>query len=119
MAVTSLLKYITVYTSACIIEARIVRILSHTDSNDGSHSHTWNDEEQAFDYQLYQWGVEKLFWNSDEAITIELKMHIEEWGKKNIKNKSQVSKTIFLTKYGSPALYDDDLEKDLSLTTNY
>ena len=61
-------KQIIVYTSACIEEARIGRTLSHTDSNDGSHSHTWNDEDQAFDYQLDQWGVEKLFPNADEAI---------------------------------------------------
>ena len=57
------------YTSACIEEASIGRTLSHTYTNDGSHSHTWNDEEQAFDYQLYQWGVEKLFPNAVEAIT--------------------------------------------------
>ena len=58
-----------VYTSACIEEERIGRTLSQTDSKDGSHSHTWNDWDHAFDYQLYQWGVEKLFQNSDEAIT--------------------------------------------------
>ena len=38
-------------------------------------------------------------------------MYIEEWGYKHIKNKSQVSKTMFLAKYGSLALYDEDLEK--------
>ena len=65
------------YTSACIEESRIGRTLSHTDSNDGAHSHTWNYEDQAFDYQLDQWGVEKLFLNTDEAITRELKIYIE------------------------------------------
>ena len=65
------------YTSACIEEARIGRALSHKDTEYGSHSHTWNDENQAFDYQLDQWGVEKLFPNEDEAITRELKIYIE------------------------------------------
>ena len=99
------------YTSTCIEEARIGRTLSHTDTNNGSHSHTWNDEDQAFDYQLYQWCLEELFPNTDEAITRELKMYIGEWKKNNIKNKRQVSKTTFLAKYGSLALYDEDLEK--------
>ena len=57
---------------------------------DGSHSHSRNDEDHAFDYQLEQWGVEKLFQNSDEAITRELKLLIEEWEKSHIKSKSQV-----------------------------
>ena len=38
-------------------------------------------------------------------------MYIEEWEKTHIKNKRQVSKTMFLAKYGSLALYDVDLEK--------
>ena len=67
------------YKSACIEEARIGRSLSDIDTNNGSHSHTWNDEDQDFDYQLDQWGVEKFFPNEDEAITRELKMYIEEW----------------------------------------
>ena len=45
-------------------------------------------------------------------------MYIEEWGKTHIKNKSQVPKPTFLEKYGSLALYDEDMEKYLSLTTN-
>ena len=65
-----------VYTSTCIEEARTGRTISNTYSKDGSHSHSWNDEDHAFDYQLYQWGVEKLFQNSDEAITRELKLYI-------------------------------------------
>ena len=93
-----------VYTSVCIEEAKIGRNLSHTDSKYGSHIHSWNDEDHAFDYQLDQWGVEKLFPNEDEAITRELKIYIEEWGKTHIKNKSQVSKAMFLAKYGSLAL---------------
>ena len=66
-----------VYKSACIEEARIGRNLSHTDIKDSLHSHYWKYEYHAFDYQLYQWGVEKLFQNSDEAIPRELKLYIE------------------------------------------
>ena len=32
-------------------------------------------------------------------------------GKMNIKNKSQLSKAIFLAKYGSLAIYDKDLKR--------
>ena len=56
------------YTSDCIEEASIRSTLSHTYGKDGSHSHSCNYEDHAFDYQLDQWGVEKLFQNSDEAI---------------------------------------------------
>ena len=38
-------------------------------------------------------------------------MYIEEWEYKHIKNKIQVSKTMFLAKYGSLFLYDEDPEK--------
>ena len=38
-------------------------------------------------------------------------MYIEQLEKTHIKNKSQVSKTMFLAKYGSLDLYDEDLEK--------
>ena len=55
--------------------------LSRTDTKYGSHSHSWNDEDHAFGYQLYQWGVEKLFQNSYEVITRDLKLYIEDWEK--------------------------------------
>ena len=51
--------------------------ISHTYFKDVSHSHYWNDEDNDFDYQLDQWGVEKLFQNSDESITRGLKLYIE------------------------------------------
>ena len=38
-------------------------------------------------------------------------MYIEEWEKTHIKNKSQVSKTMFPSKSRSLDLYDEDLEK--------
>ena len=94
------------YTSACIEEERIGRSLYDIDTNNGSHSHTWNDEDQAFGYQLDKWGVDKLLPNQGETITRELKIYIEEWEKMHIKNKSQVLKAMFLAKYGSLDLYD-------------
>ena len=100
-----------VYTSGCIEEASNGSNISHTDSKDVSHSHSWNDEDHDFDYQLDQWGVEKLFQNSDKAITRELKLYIEDCEKLDIKNKIQLSCTMFLAKYGSLDLYDKDLKK--------
>ena len=47
-------KQSIVYTSSCIEEARIGRSVSHKYTNNGSHSHTWNDDDQAFGYQLDQ-----------------------------------------------------------------
>ena len=38
-------------------------------------------------------------------------MYIEDWIKFNVKNKSQLSCTMFLEKYGSLALYYEDLKK--------
>ena len=68
MEVTSLRSRDILYKSACTEEARIVITLSCTDSKDGSHSHSWNDEYHTFDNQLDQLGVDKLFQNSDEVI---------------------------------------------------
>ena len=51
------------YSSACIEEARIGRTPAHKDTNNSSHSQTSNDEDQAFDYQLDQGGVDKLSLN--------------------------------------------------------
>ena len=104
-------KQSIVYTSACIEEARIGRNLYHIDSKDVSHSHSWNCEDHAFGYQLYQWGVEKLFQNSDEEITRELKMYIEYRETLHIKSKIQVSKAMFIAKYGSLDLYDEYLKE--------
>ena len=38
-------------------------------------------------------------------------MLIEDWEKPNIKNKIQYSQTMFLAKYGSLDLDDEDLKK--------
>ena len=61
-------EYMALKKYACIEKSIITRTLSHTDSKYGSHSHSWNDEDHAFRYQLYQWGAEKLFQNQDELI---------------------------------------------------
>ena len=84
------------YTSACIEEEMIGRTLYHTDSKDGSHSQSCNDEGHAFYSQLDQWGVEKLFQNSDEAITRELKFYIEEWGNCISRTRAKYQKSCLL-----------------------
>ena len=99
------------YTYACIEKALIGKILSNTDINDGSHSHYCNGEYHGFDYELDQWGDERLFQTSDEVIIRKLKINVKYRGKLNIKNKSQLSRTMFLGKYGSLDLYDEDLKK--------
>ena len=38
-------------------------------------------------------------------------MYIEDWGKLNTKNKIQLPCTMFLEKYSSLALYDEDMER--------
>ena len=80
-------------------------------SKNGSHINSWNDEYHYFENELDQLVVEKLFQNSDEVIIRELKLYIEYWGKLNIKNKSQLSSTMFLARYGSLDQYDEYLEK--------
>ena len=67
-------KQIIVYTYCFIEEAMIGRNLYYTDSKDGSYSNSWNGKDHDFDYHLNQWGVDKLFQNSDEAIIRELKL---------------------------------------------
>ena len=99
------------YISNLIEEAIIGITLSNTDSKYGSNSHSWNAKDYAFGYQLDQWVVEKLFHHSDEVKIIELKLYVEDWENLNIKNKSQLSPSVFLDKFGSLALYNEDLEK--------
>ena len=45
-------------------------------------------------------------------------MYIEDKGIININNKSQLYHTMFIEKYGSLDLYDEDMEKYLSLSIN-
>ena len=106
-------KKSVVYTSACIEEEKIGKTLLNRNSKDVSHSHSWNEDDHTFDYQLYQRIVDKLFQNPYEVIIRDLKMYIVDWEKLNIKNKRQLSRTTFLAKYGSLALYDIYTEKIL------
>ena len=66
------------YKSACTKEAIIGRNLSNTDSKDGSNSQSWNDEDNAFEYQLYQWSVDNCFQTAYEVITRYLKICVED-----------------------------------------
>ena len=50
-----------VYTSACIESSRSEQYHSDKQLNDNSSSHTWNEEDDAFDHQLDKWGVEIIF----------------------------------------------------------
>ena len=100
------------YIHIPVLKKQVSKVnLSHTDSKYGSHRHSWNDEYHTFNYQLDQWGVEKLFHNSDEVIIRELKFYIEDREKLNINNKTQLSCTMSLTKYSSLVLYYEYLEK--------
>ena len=83
-----------------IEEARIERALFHTNSKDGSHSHSWDDEDHAFDYQLDQWSVEKLSRNVDEEITREFKIYPEEWRKSISRIRAKYQKPCFLQNMG-------------------
>ena len=89
-------KQSIVYTYTCIEEAIFLRTLSNTDSKDGSQSHSWYDNDHAFEYQSYQRGVEKLFHNSDEVIIIELKMYVEDREKSISRTRTNYRVPCFL-----------------------
>ena len=101
------------YTYAYSEETRMGRTISNTDSKYGSHSQFCNQEDHAFEYQLDQWGVERILQNSDEVIIRELKLYIEDWEKLHINNNSQLLCTMFLKKYGSLDMYDGYMKKEL------
>ena len=66
------------HTSNYIEELFIGKNLSNYNSNDSSHSHSWNDKDYTFDNQFDKWGVEKLFKTSEEVTIRELKVYIED-----------------------------------------
>ena len=49
------------YTSTCIESARIEQYHSDKHLYDNCSGHTWNEEDDAFDHQLYKWGVDRVF----------------------------------------------------------
>ena len=54
-------KQSIIYASACIELDRIEQYHYDKQLNDNCSSHTWNEEDDAFDNQLEKWGVEKVF----------------------------------------------------------
>ena len=72
-------KQIIVYTSACIESAIIEQYLSDKQLYDNFSSHTWNEEDYAFDHQLEKFGVEKVFSEHSEPVKRELRAYIDDW----------------------------------------
>ena len=57
-----------VYTSACIESARIEKYQANKQLYDNISSHTWNEEDDAFDHQLDEWGVDQVFSEHSEPL---------------------------------------------------
>ena len=57
-----------VYTSAYIGSAIIEQYYSYKQLYDNCSSHTWNEEDDAFDHQLDKWGVERVFSEHSEPV---------------------------------------------------
>ena len=72
-------KQSIVYTSNCIESAIIEKYHSEKQLNENCLSHTRNEEDGVFDYQLEKWGVEKLFSKHSEPVKRELRSCIEYW----------------------------------------
>ena len=72
-------KQSIVYTSACIESTRIKQYHSDKNLNYYCSSHTWNEEDDAFDQQLEKWGVEKVISDQPEPVTRELRAYINDW----------------------------------------
>ena len=72
-------KQSIVYTSACIESARIEQYHSDRQIYDNSSSHTWNEEGDAFDQQLYKWGAERVFSDCLEPFKRDLRAYIKYW----------------------------------------
>ena len=69
-------KQIIVYTLACIESAKIEQYHSDKQIYDNCSSHTWNEEDDAFDNQLDTWGVERVFSEHPEPVKRELRAYI-------------------------------------------
>ena len=57
-------KHSIVYTSACIESAIIQNIVQTNNLMKKNSSHTWNEEDDAFDNQFEKWGVVKIIFRS-------------------------------------------------------
>ena len=104
-------KHCTVYTSACIESARTEQYHSDKQLTNNCWSHTWNEDDDDFDQQLEKWGVEKVFSDQPEPVTIEIIAYIRYWGKFLVKKNDQRTCTRFLDKYWWLSIYDIDFEK--------
>ena len=72
-------KQSIVYTSACVESARIEQYQSDKQLYYNTSSHTWNEEDDAFDHQLYKWGVDRVFSEHSEPVKRYLRAYIEDW----------------------------------------
>ena len=104
-------KQSIVYTSACIESARIEQYQSDKQLYDNCSSHTWNEEDYAFDHKLDKWGVDRLFSEHPEPVKRELRAYIEDWEKLSMKKDYQRYRTRLLSKYVGLSIYDIDTEK--------
>ena len=66
-------KQSIVYTSACIESDRIVKYQADKQLYDNISSHTWNEEVDAFDHQLDEWGLDRVFSEHSEPVKRELR----------------------------------------------
>ena len=108
-------KQSIVYTSACIESARIEQNQADKQLYDNISSHSWNEENEAFDHQLDVWGVDRIFSDSPASVKRDLRAYIEDWEKLYMKKDDQRNRTRFLAKYGGLSLYDIDTEKRYSI----
>ena len=108
-------KQSIVYTSACIESARIEKYQADKQLYDNISIHIWNEEDDAFDHQLDEWGVDRVFSEHPEPVKRELRAYIEDWENFYMKKDDQRYRTRFLAKYGGLSLYDIDTEKRYSI----
>ena len=87
-----------VYTYACIESARIEQYQSDKQLYENFSSHTWNEEDDAFDCQLDKWGVERVFSENSEPVKRELISYIEDWEKLSTKKDDRDSPTYLAKK---------------------
>ena len=69
-------KQSIVYKSDCIESSRIEQYHSEKQLNDNCSSHTWNEEDDAFDHQLNKWGVDRVFSEHSEPVKKDLRSYI-------------------------------------------
>ena len=86
-----------------------------SNSNESSHIHSWNDEDYGFYYQLYKVGVYNYFHNYPAEVTKTFKAYIEIWEIYYMNSKIQYLHTILLVEYGCLALYDEYLNKMITI----